>query len=188
MPDSDITHQPITHEGGINKKSKAEQRFSIQSEQGSILAIVMLVMVVGLLLLSGLQRQLDSQLKLGIDEQRFWQAFNLAMSSLNWGMSLRWPPDNEWQCQSMAARALSACLHIPKSQPVADDNRLAASGNSRMGLLRGEGRLDGSAEPLVVYHRVAVQIQHSAVQIQPLVGGWLDVCPESEESVCAPAR
>ncbi|NAS63143.1 DUF2509 domain-containing protein, partial [Pseudomonas syringae pv. actinidiae] len=36
----------------------------------------MLVMTIGLLMLGGLQRQLDIQLQQGIDEQRFWQAFN----------------------------------------------------------------------------------------------------------------
>lgn len=40
-------------------------------QQGSILVIVMLVMMIGLLMLGGLQRQLDIQLQQGIDEQRF---------------------------------------------------------------------------------------------------------------------
>lgn len=186
MPDSHIHQRYPCHLMGINI-TPAKASFAMHPEQGSILAVVMLVMTIGLLLLSGLQRQLDSQLKYGVEEQRFWQSFNLALSSLNWGMSLRWRPGENQQCQTLAALTLYACLSVPDAS-LAEENPRRGNEEPRIGVLRGEGRLDGRDEPLVVYHRVTILVENSVLKIQPLAGGWLDICPVPEASICVPSR
>ncbi|MGM3173883.1 YgdB family protein [Dickeya lacustris] len=186
MPDSHIHQRRPGHLMAINITG-AKSSFAAHPEQGSILAVVMLAMTIGLLLLSGLQRQLDSQLKYGVEEQRFWQSFNLALSSLNWGMSLRWQPGENQQCQTLAALTLYACLSVPDAS-LAEENPRRGDEAPRIGVLRGEGRLDGRDEPLVVYHRVTILVDHTVLQIQPLAGGWLDICPVPEASICVPSR
>ncbi|WP_192990533.1 YgdB family protein [Dickeya dianthicola] len=143
-------------------------------QQGSILVIVMLVMMIGLLMLGGLQRQLDIQLQQGIDEQRFWQAFNQGLSSLNWGMGLRWQTTDEWQCQAQQSAQLRACLRM--------------NGEDHAGLLRGEGRIAGDPQPLTLYHRVMADAAVADGGIRPVAGGWLDFCPDAAELACVPAQ
>ncbi|WP_201743461.1 YgdB family protein [Dickeya undicola] len=143
-------------------------------QQGSILVIVMLVMMTGLLMVGGLQRQLDIQLQQGVDEQRFWQAFNQGLSSLNWGMGLRWQNTEEWQCQAQPSSQLRACLRI--------------NGEDHSGLLRGEGQIAGNPQPLTFYHRVIADAAAADGGIRPIAGGWLDFCPNAEELACVPAQ
>lgn len=142
---------------------------------GSAIVMVMLMFTLGLLLLAGLQRQVDSLTRQSADEQRYWLAFNQGLSSLAWGLSLNWPPgDGEWHCQSLAAESLLACL------------RTDAEGDE--GLLRGEGRFMPHTPPLRLYQKVAVTALADHVQLQPLARGWLDFCPETEEKRCADTR
>ncbi|MCL2892990.1 YgdB family protein [Brenneria tiliae] len=143
---------------------------------GSTLTMVMLLSIVGLLLLSGLQRQLDAAIQTGSDERHYLRAFNQALSSLNWGMSLRWRDAEEgWQCQALAPEALRACLK-------------KASGEAQW-LLRGEGRLPAQPRPLALYRRVIFLTPASENgTLQPLSQGWLDFCPDRESARCADAQ
>ncbi|WP_231578078.1 MULTISPECIES: YgdB family protein [Dickeya] len=143
-----------------------------RQQQGSILVVVMLVMMIGLLMLGGLQRQLDVQLRQGIDEQRFWQAFNQGVSSLNWGISLQWQIIEGWQCQTQPSAQLRVCLRI--------------NNEDRYGLLRAEGNVIGERQPLAFYHRVVADVAATGGRIQPVAGGWSDFCPETMEFACAP--
>ncbi|PWC26231.1 DUF2509 family protein [Brenneria nigrifluens] len=138
--------------------------------------MVMLLSIVGLLLLSGLQRQLDAAIRTGSDERHYLHAFNQALSSLNWGMSLRWrDAEQGWQCQALAPESLRACLK-------------KASGGEEW-LLRGEGRLPAQPRPLALYRRVIFLTPVSEdVTLQSLSQGWLDFCPDKESSRCADAQ
>ncbi|NKI73171.1 DUF2509 family protein [Dickeya sp. CFBP 2040] len=135
----------------------------------------MLIMMTGVLMLGGLQRQLDIQVQQGIDEQRFWQAFNQGLSALNWGMGLRWHVTAEWQCQIQPSAQLRACLRVT------GENRA-----DQIGLLRAEGKINGDPQPLVFYHRVMVDAVATDGVIRPIAGGWLDFCPDTAELACDP--
>ncbi|QTF10869.1 YgdB family protein [Brenneria izadpanahii] len=138
--------------------------------------MVMLISIVGLLLMSGLQRQLDAAMRTGSDERHYLRAFNQALSSLNWAMSLRWrDAGTHWQCRTLATEGLKACL-----RKASDDVQW---------LLRGEGRLPASQRPLVLYRRVAALTSESQhVTLQSVPHGWLDFCPDKDSELCADAE
>ncbi|WP_409160654.1 YgdB family protein [Pectobacterium sp. B2J-2] len=143
----------------------------LQAGSGT-LAMVLLIAVIGLLLMSGLQRQLDTAIQVGNDERHYLRAFNQALSSLNWGKGLRWNALTEsWQCQQLSSEQLVVCLR-------------AASDRS-LGLLRGEGALPASARPLTLYQRVSLSsLPSGLIAIQPLGNGWLDFCPDKDVTRC----
>ncbi|NPD00591.1 YgdB family protein [Brenneria sp. hezel4-2-4] len=135
--------------------------------------MVMLISIVGLLLMSGLQRQLDAAVRMGNDERHYLRAFNQALSSLNWAMSLRWrATEAGWQCQILATEDLKACL-----KKASDEGRW---------LLRGEGRIPAQSRPLVLYQRVVLLTSASAnATLRPVSHGWLDFCPDKDAAHCA---
>ncbi|MEC5344211.1 YgdB family protein [Brenneria populi] len=143
---------------------------------GGTLAMMMLISIAGLLLMSGLQRQLDAAIQTGNDERHYLKAFNQASSSLNWALSLRWrDTESGWQCQALATDELKACL------------RKAFDGEQW--LLRGEGTTPASSRPLRLYRRV-VSLTSAAqhVTLQPVSHGWLDFCPDRDKTRCADAE
>lgn len=140
------------------------------SQRGSVLAAVMLVLVMGLLLLGAQQKQLDSALLLGVEQRRYLQAYNRASSALNWGLTQSWPPSllnaGAWRCQRQPASGLQACV---KRASRAD-----------MILLRGLGEIP-AADPLWLY-QLAMPDAHGRLRAEP--GGWLDFCPEKDAAAC----
>lgn len=143
-------------------------------QQGNgALVMVMLLAAVGLLLMTGIQRQLDSALHLTHDERRYWQTRVLAESSLQWGIGQVWPMGNrsDEQCLRYASEGLHVCLRqVP---------------GEHYQLLRGEGHLSGSSSVMVLYQRVlATEPEDEVSRLQPVTGGWLDFCPERQEAIC----
>lgn len=138
----------------------------------STLVMVMLISVIGLLLMSGLQRQLDAAIQMGNDERHYLRAFNQALSSLNWGMHLDWPPlQDDWTCQTLAADTLNVCL-----------KRASDEG---LGLLRGEGLLPSQRRSLFLYQRVAFSgLASERITLQIVSRGWLDFCPDKQAGRC----
>lgn len=136
------------------------------------LAMVLLIAVIGLLLMSGLQRQFESAIQVGNDERHYLRAFNQALSSLNWGIGLRWRVSTEsWQCQQLSAEQLVVCLR--------------AASDGKQGVLRGEGTLPASTRTLKLYQRVSfLALSSGQIAIQPLANGWLDFCPDKEVTRC----
>ncbi|UUE44136.1 YgdB family protein [Pectobacterium aroidearum] len=136
------------------------------------LAMVLLIAAIGLLLMSGLQRQLESAIQVGNDERHYLRAFNQALSSLNWGIGLRWRVSTEsWQCQQLSAEQLVVCLR--------------AASDGKQGVLRGEGTLPASTRTLKLYQRVSfLALSSGQIAIQPLANGWLDFCPDKEVTRC----
>ncbi|MFJ5330681.1 YgdB family protein [Pectobacterium versatile] len=141
-------------------------------EGSGTLAMVLLIAIIGLLLMSGLQRQLDTAIQVGSDERHYLRAFNQALSSLNWGRGQRWATLTEsWQCQQLSAEQLVVCLR--------------AASDGEQGLLRGEGTLPASARPLTLYQRVSFSgLSSGQIAIQPLGNGWLDFCPDKDVTRC----
>ncbi|WP_244880018.1 YgdB family protein [Pectobacterium betavasculorum] len=143
-----------------------------KQEGSGTLGMVLLIAIIGLLLMSGLQRQLDAAIQMGNDERHYLRAFNQALSSLNWGRGQRWGALTEnWQCQQMSAEQLAVCLR--------------AASDGVQGILRGEGGLPVSAQPLRLYQRVSFSALSSGqIAIQPLGNGWLDFCPDKDVARC----
>ncbi|QZN95326.1 YgdB family protein [Symbiopectobacterium purcellii] len=143
-----------------------------QQGNGALL-MVMLLAASGLLLMTGMQRQLDSALSLTHDERRYWQTRVLAESSLQWGLGQEWLMGNrsDEQCLGYAAEGLQVCLRqVP--------------GEHYM-LLRGEGHLPRSSSVMVLYQRVVpIEPDGETSPLKPITGGWLDFCPERQEAIC----
>lgn len=141
-------------------------------EQGNgTLLMVMLLAAVGLLLATGVQRQLDATVRMGSDDRRYWQALNQAESSVNWGLGQHWEVNEHaaGQCRVSATDMLRACLiRIP---------------GEAYWLLRGEGRSATQSALMVLYQRVVPE--QASGRVLPLAGGWLDFCPEKEIARCA---
>lgn len=143
-----------------------------QQGNGALL-MVMLLAVAGLLLMTGMQRQLDSALSLTHDERRYWQTLVLAESSLQWGIGQVWPMGNrsDEQCLSGAIEGMRVCL-----RQVPDEHYM---------LLRGEGQLSRSSSVMVLYQRVVPSDPDGETSLlKPIAGGWLDFCPERQEAIC----
>ncbi len=143
-------------------------------QQGTgALLMVMLLAAAGLLLMTGMQRQLDSALSLTHDERRYWQTLVLAESSLQWGIGQVWLMGNrtDEQCLNYVAEGLRVCLRqVP--------------GEHYM-LLRGEGHLPRAASVMVLFQRVVpIEPDGEISPLKPIAGGWLDFCPERQETIC----
>lgn len=143
-----------------------------QQGNGALL-MVMLLAVAGLLLMTGMQRQLDSAFSLTHDERCYWQTLVLAESSLHWSIGQVWLMDNrsDEQCLGHAAEGLRVCL-----RPVPGEHYM---------LLRGEGHLPRSSSVMVLYQRVVPSEPDGETSpLKPIAGGWLDFCPERQEAIC----
>ncbi|MBG6247153.1 MULTISPECIES: YgdB family protein [Symbiopectobacterium] len=143
-------------------------------QQGnSALLMVMLLSAVGLLLMTVMQRQLDSALYVTHDERRYWQTLVLAESSLQWGIGQVWLMGSRSgeQCLNSVTEGLRVCLRqVP--------------GEYYM-LLRGEGHLSRSSSVMVLYQRVVpIEPDGDTSPLKPIAGGWLDFCPERQEAIC----
>lgn len=135
---------------------------------GSTLAAVMLLLVMGLMLLTAQQRQLDNTLLLAVDQQRYLQAYNQAASALSWGMVQSWPTlsGNIWHCQQHLAN-LQACAKL----------------SARAGIVLVRGRGDVSRDDVFWLYQLAAASDGG--QLVAEKGGWLDFCPEKNEADCA---
>ncbi|ATM77125.1 MULTISPECIES: YgdB family protein [Serratia] len=145
-----------------------------RQQGGSTLAAVMLLLVMGLMLLTAQQRQLDSALLLAVDQQRYLRAYNQAASALSWGLAQPWPRESlqasHWSCQQISGEALQACARL--------------SARTGLVMVRGAGDIAGS-EPLWLYQLATQQGGAGGHLLKAQKGGWLDFCPEKRESDCA---
>lgn len=133
---------------------------------GSFLALLA-VLFTGMLAFTGWQRFMDASLALIDDEQRYLSAFHQAESALSWGPRQLWR-GNDGQCLRPPGGDFQACL---------------LAGAAGRWILRGQGSGDGLAEPLYLYHRVALRPggpggdNSPSWRLTPLPGGWLDYHP-----------
>lgn len=128
-------------------------------QQGmSSLALVLLLLMLGSLMLTGLNQQLDALMRIvrADSEALYHQA--TAQSALEWGRTLPWPTDADAACQQHPQQPWRACLRILAQRAVL----ITSSGGItlwRLGEMSAEG---------VVF----------------LPHGWSDFCPLKESALC----
>lgn len=128
----------------------------------STLAMVMLLLVLGGVLLQGLDQHLRAQSPLIINEREAIAAFNRALSAQAWGTTIDWQPTNRWQCQTKQQVGWRVCV---KSLPKKDV------------LMAAQGTQDNQPITLWRWGRQGVSVTFSA-------HGWIDICPLHERALC----
>lgn len=129
----------------------------------STIAMMVILMVVGLILLTGFNLFIISWQKTIIMESLYYRKFNQASSSLTWGIYQNWSaPTVNWQCLTEATYQLTVC--IKKSH--LDINNYV--------LVRGE------TDDFFVYHLAYFDKNKLVIE----KGHWLDYCPEKKSTDC----
>lgn len=143
---------------------KTYQILNQNNENGfSAIIMVVILMVIGLLLLTGFNQLLISWHKTIAMETRYYKRFNQASSALNWALTQDWQtPTDQWQCLKDTKYQLKAC--VKKSQLKVDNYQL----------LRGEA--DGFFLYSLAHFKGAKLVVEK--------GHWLDYCPEKRSGDC----
>lgn len=129
----------------------------------SAIVMVLILMVVGLILLTGFHLLIISWQKTIVMESRYYQRFNQASSSLTWGIFQNWSsPTTDWQCLTEPTYQFKACI---KKSLLIIDNYI---------LVRGE------AEDFFLYALAYFEKNKLIVE----KGHWLDYCPEKKITHC----
>jgi len=137
----------------------------MQREQGSSsLAFVLLIFSLGMLMLSGLQQQLDRQRFAVAREIGFLKEYTAAVSALAWGSKQHWQKANQWQCKREAAQWRACVLMTTKDKVV-----MAAQGVSQQ-----------KSAPVTLWRWGKV----ANTQWISSSHGWADFCPLTEASQC----
>lgn len=128
----------------------------------SSISMVMMVLVLGGVLLHGLEQHLRAQSSLLMNERGAIIAFNNALSALAWGTTLNWQPIREWRCQTTQDTGWRVCI---KALPRADV------------LMAAQGLKDNPPLTLWRWGTIGASLTFSS-------HGWIDICPLSEASLC----
>lgn len=128
-------------------------------QQGmSSLALVLLLLMLGSLMLTGLNQQLDALMRIvRADSQAIYHQA-AAQSALEWGRTLPWPTDSDAGCQQHPQQPWRACLRILAQRAV-----LIASSGGITQWRQGEV----TAEGVIFWPH-----------------GWSDFCPLKESALC----
>ncbi|NIY48629.1 DUF2509 family protein [Cedecea colo] len=130
----------------------------------SSLAFVLLLFSLGMLMLNGLQQQLDQQQKSVASEINLLKQYAGAASALAWGGQQRWQATRQWRCQQHEQEWRACLLLTDKGEMLMAAQKLSEADKKPVTLWRW-GNLEDSrwhAEP------------HS----------WLDFCPFREAVRC----
>lgn len=129
----------------------------------SVIAMVMILMLLGLILLTGFNLLITSWQKSIISELTYYPRFNQASSSLEWGRIQNWPPPTStWQCQTEINHQFNACI---KQSSLNTDNYILLRGGTNGFYLYLLTHYDGS-------------------KLKIEKGHWLDYCPERRNVDC----
>ncbi len=131
---------------------------------GSSLAFVLLLFSLGMLMLNGLQQQLNQQHKVVASEISFLKQYAVAVSALAWGSQQRWQTSRQWRCQQQGNEWRACLLSTEKGETLMAAQKLAAQDTTPVTLWRW-GRLEDDR------WRAAPH-------------GWLDFCPFRETAWC----
>lgn len=152
------------------------------SERGSALILtIMLMMTLSLFALQQLAQPLGTALAQFRSEQHYLQAWEQAVSSLNWGLSTTWaqPVEQQWQCLQLSISASAA-----DQQQKQTLNVCLQSIHSRY-LLRAAGKIKPASPVVYLYQWVdASDLGDGVIKLSPVKGGWLDFCPLKDGSGC----
>ncbi|QLR44445.1 DUF2509 family protein [Enterobacter sp. RHBSTW-00994] len=124
----------------------------------SSLAMVLLLLVLGSLVLSGLNQQLNTFSVLVGGESRSLQSQAIVQSALEWGRMQHWLPESDIQCKQAQPPA-RVCVKL-----LSDERVLLIAGNNDLLSWRTGKVLEG--------------------QIIFSPHGWSDFCPLKESALC----
>lgn len=128
-------------------------------QQGmSSLALVLLLLILGSLMLAGLNQQLAALTRIVNTERQAIQQQATAQSALEWGRTLSWQTQAEDACRQHSQQPWRACLRILEGRTLL----IASSGSVTLWRL-GELTANG-------------------VVFSPQ--GWSDFCPLKERALC----
>lgn len=173
--------------GGENSMKHDADVAAIENyrQRGSALILtIMMMMALGLLGLNTVNQHLNAALSLTRSEKHYLQSWELAVSSLNWGLSRRWkrPSDENWQCVN---ESNAAGLTVSVDPAVTLQSCIKPAEAKDQYLLRGEGRVQPYASPVYLYQLVSLEGPNDGEQkLKPLLNGWLDFCPLKDEGKC----
>ena len=126
----------------------------------SSLALVLLLLILGSLMLAGLNQQLDALLRIVSAERQAIQHQAAAQSALEWGRTLDWQTQVDYACQQHPLQPWRVCLRLTGERAL-----LIASSDSITLWRLGEVKADG---------------------VHFLPHGWSDFCPLKERALCQP--
>ncbi|MEG3134366.1 YgdB family protein [Rouxiella sp. T17] len=154
-------------------------------QRGSALILtIMMMMALGLLGLNTVNQHLNAALSLTRSEKQYLESWELAASSLNWGLSRRWTlqADENWQCVD---EANAGGLAISMGSTATLRSCIKPGETEDRYLLRGEGKVQPEASPVYLYQLVSLEgANNSEQRLKPLLNGWLDFCPLKDEVKC----
>ena len=125
----------------------------------SSLALVLMILILGALLLTGHNQQLNTLLIIVNAESRATRQQAAAQSAMEWGRTLTWQPATERQCQRHNSQPWWACL-----RSVGTDGLLLSAGSEAFILWRLGKVVSGK------------------ILFSP--HGWSDFCPVKEAILC----
>ena len=124
----------------------------------SSLALVLLLLILGSLMLAGLNQQLDSLGRIVSTERQATEHQAIAQSALEWGRTLDWQTQADTACQQHPHQPWRVCLRLIDARAL-----LIASSESITLWRQGDVTADG-------------------VRFSP--HGWSDFCPMKEKALC----
>ncbi|QIK15311.1 DUF2509 family protein [Leclercia sp. 29361] len=128
-------------------------------QQGiSSLALVLLLLILGSLMLAGLNQQLAALMRIVSTERQAIQHQAIAQSALEWGRTLPWQTQAEVTCRQHPQQPWRVCLRILEQRVV---------------LIANSGR--------VMLWRLG-EVKGGKVVFSPY--GWSDFCPLKEKALC----
>lgn len=130
----------------------------------SALAFVLLLFSLGMLMLNGLQQQLNQQQSVVASEIGFLKQYVQALSAQSWGSQLRWQAANQWRCQQQANEWRACVLVTAKGEGLMAAQEVPEHGQAPITVWRW-GYIDNSRW---------IAAPH----------GWLDFCPLAETALC----
>ncbi|MCL5501105.1 DUF2509 family protein [Escherichia coli] len=125
----------------------------------SSLALVLLILMLGSLMLNGLNQQLNTHIRRTSSESEHLRQYAQVQSAMMWAQRYPWQREPVLQCLRHPSEPWLACLRVLSDQAV-----LLTAGSGKQRLWRG-GRIERS------------NIVFSA-------HGWSDFCPHKETELC----
>lgn len=140
----------------------AGHALAVRSRGFSSTGMVMLLLLLGSLMLSGLHRQHSAQVALLSSERQAVMRFTQANGALTWAIQQTWRLGPQWQCRD-AGQDTRACVLLAAAGQVV----IAAESGGEYGF--------------TLWRTAAL----SGQQLRPDPHGWADFCPLREAAKCA---
>lgn len=161
-------------------------------QRGSALIVtIMMMMTLGLLGLNTVNQHLNAALALTRSEKTYFQSWELAVSSLNWGLaqSGSYQHAEQWQCVESSQLKQPSRAGTQASSTLVSGTTLRScvrpSATEGQYVLRGEGRYLAGFLPVYLYQLATLKTAEAgASRFESIQNGWLDFCPFKDETQC----